>query len=163
MGAPTFLETHEQDQVIRNFSVRIERQQIFWKRFFGLMSVMLSLGVVYSYLADATWYPSLLDRTTYGHTPSAGVAKSITIIFSSSILATGFTFFSSHVKRDSIIIVVANIIASIIIAISSHSMSYTLLLSMAYQIICNVALHTIHEADGDLQTLKKYKYNYKTA
>ena len=159
----TLLETHQQEQVIQDFAQRIEHQRIFWKQTFGVLSVVLSAGVLFSYLTDARWYPAFLDRTTSRHTPSSSVAASLTIAFVVSLLGTGGTFFSAAPGRDGLLVVGFNVIVSIFIAVVSTSTSYSLCLPMFYQCICSFALYTLHDTDIDLLSLKKHKYNYKTA
>ena len=157
------LDTDEQEQVIQSFELRINQQAICWKRTFACMSVVLALAVAISYLTDSSWYPSFLNRTTYGQTPSSSTALCLTVVFTSSLLLTGITFFQSWTSRDALLVVTLNGMASLLIAVLTPSRSWSLLLPVLYQCLCSFAMQTLHDTDDDLRTLKKKKYNYKTA
>lgn len=157
------LESHEQEQVIQNFTARLEEQRKTWKQVFLGVSIVLSIGVVFSFTTDLSWYPAFLDRTTYGHTPSSSLALSLTVTCALSLVCTGINFFSSAPRRNALLLVCFNFLISLLISVVTASKSLSLLLPVAYQCICSLALYTLHDTDNDLRALKKHKYNYKTA
>ena len=157
-----FLDSVEQEQIITDFQLRINKQRLLWKNTFASISLLLAVGVLYVYLADVGWYPQLLSRSTYVQTPSLATSRYLTVVFILSLLCTSVTtFFQSSPLNSTLLIVAFNLIMSSTLVILSPSRSVVLLCPTGYQVLCSVAMYVLSGIDQDLEKLKRTQYKFK--
>jgi len=121
--SPKLLDTDEQEQIIQNFALRIEQQRALWKNVFVGISVFLAFCIFYAFVVDSGWYPSLLNRATYGQTPSLATSRYLTAGMVLSLLCTGATFHRPVPGRAALYVISMNILMSLLLAAFTSSKS----------------------------------------